>query len=663
MTGTRNIGLFGRIRIDFEAAMRHWQARAKVKALTRENQKAESDLAAAYVDVGYKAMDASLGMELPTFDAVRESRRRLGGAEETLQRRTAAVKLEENTLASETKKHTQVITELEAAHRPLVEAATVAQRELISVEQELCNLDASVERARSEINLLTRGGASEERPESIQQALNAAQKRRIQLEAVLVEARQEYEKAKALADVTSAKQAMAATGQVGQGDLGAARAARPADEAVVNAAKSKPNSEIANAQQEVVRIAKATFDSVHREFASIEDTIKRLEDHLAARSLEQKIVNLLQTRVGLEARLANVKKKLGRAKSTADAKAAELTKVNQVWQEAKGRCEQSLSNAKTGKVEAELAVRSAKDSLTEAVRRFGKALFEEGKADATWPCARKAAALLVKLAELTNRVAVLNIEVAETRVGAVRTIWYAACTGGFVCLVMMLVIVLAATGRDASVDTSATFTPRPSGRSLYSSRSAVGSKGGTVRDTRPPSIGAPVDAESQSSRWPVPNDGPSAIPSLPDGTGPQSSPQLEAAVLPSRADEQQRLTDDAASADGMDPKATVNALIKALANKDRSQFAYLPAEDRQRILDSVGGDAGVLDNLMSETAKIGIACQAGTIGEQRTIGNTATVRVTGVEDPNTPGQRRVVEFRLHKEGTKWVVDGEPTLVK
>jgi hypothetical protein len=191
---------FGRILDDFRSGRRYVSALSKAKGLAARKQAVEQQLLACFGEIGAKAVEHGLGREMAAFQDAVGLRGRLADAEGTLTDRSAARRQAEDALAQEAQRHFQVISSLDAEHKPLAEAASRAAQELSAVQQETASLEGQAKKTEAEIAAPGPGQPATVSPQELRQKLAALQESVEAAQARLPELQDTAVRSKAVAD-------------------------------------------------------------------------------------------------------------------------------------------------------------------------------------------------------------------------------------------------------------------------------------------------------------------------------------------------------------------------------------------------------------------------------------------------------------------------------
>jgi hypothetical protein len=160
---------------DVRSAKSFVQAKLEAKRLSQERKSAEEELNAAYREIGIKAETIGLGPDLPAFNGVLASRKKLTDAEAVLAQRRDAIKQAQEALQAETDKHTHILAALETEHRRLSEISVKAKSDLDSLKGQADKIDGDIQRLQTALNATPQA----EPIETIKQRLANCQRDRI----------------------------------------------------------------------------------------------------------------------------------------------------------------------------------------------------------------------------------------------------------------------------------------------------------------------------------------------------------------------------------------------------------------------------------------------------------------------------------------------------
>lgn len=224
------------------------------------------------------------------------------------------------------------------------------------------------------------------------------------------------------------------------------------------AAEAKKHSDVLapleielKALTDAVLAARRVLDGVQREAFSLDAQISKVKSDIARPSqglptasspedLQRNLAELEQAKKVVESRLAEAKNQHDLAQRAMNTKAVELNAAKQRWNEAKAKCEADLASARAGEAEAGRATAAAQAALIDALRAFGKAVYEANTNVAQLESSRaQAQAVSVEIADFDAKIKLAEAEAEASKGGATRAAMY---VGGALVTVVGLVAIL-----------------------------------------------------------------------------------------------------------------------------------------------------------------------------------------------------------------------------
>jgi hypothetical protein len=303
MSETRSVSFLNRLADDYRASRDYLGARRKLSAIPAQREAAQRELQAACHELGVKAAELGLPLDLPAAAGAAEQRQHLAGSQGLLHDREAALRSAEETLSAEADKHKGIILNLQDEHRSLMEGTRAAKADVDQVWQRISALESQIHASEAAIAAAAEGKPTPEPVEALHQKITQAVEERRAAEADLADPQKKHAQISAIAAAKAAKVAAAQqTWRDVEGTCNAnVQAARSARD---EAAKS-------------VQAANVALDSAENElgqaiFASTQRPAE-LEAELAkAQSAAARLASLEAQRTTLESQVAATKAPAGR---------------------------------------------------------------------------------------------------------------------------------------------------------------------------------------------------------------------------------------------------------------------------------------------------------------------------------------------------------------
>ncbi len=452
-------GFFARLVEDFHSARRYAHCRLEAKHLANQKELAQMELQGVYQLVGSAAQAAQLGQDLPLWSAVVDRNRRLAEAQAVLAQKTAAVVAAQAALDAQTQKHTQIIAALEAEYKPLAAAAAAAAGAVDATTHSIASLQSEIQKMQAQVQRLVSGEMPPEPVAELQARLQEAQQQAKAAElklnisvAAMRTARQTADakgddlKAaqKARSEAMARTQADVATAQA-KADAAALKAAQDAQAA----AKTQHEQAVAAAEQQAsaaaaaIEAARLQNKTAESEDQALRQKVQHLTAVIAAKQLSQQAAQKQAEIKSLQERLVGEQQTKTTSASSAAGKGAQLAQARTAWQQVQAQCAAELAAARAAQAAATKEAQAAMGPLNDAVRDFGRAIYDAGIRDPRLdePISR-ADVLRTKVDDQMNQITQLQGDADRARTGARRFAWVSGAAAVIVIVLIVIVISL-----------------------------------------------------------------------------------------------------------------------------------------------------------------------------------------------------------------------------